>query len=76
MRENDQEKVTVYRTPAKTTLTNDGGLKKLDTQRDGVYISFIGIRTLCLTIRLKLAPEKPKREGEVLVEKLGKKKRN
>ena len=46
LRENDQERVTVYtkhrlKLHPQTTLTNDGGLKNLDTRRDGGRIGKI-----------------------------------
>ena len=44
LRENDQERVTVYtrhrlKLYSQTALTNDGGLKNLDTRGDGDRIS-------------------------------------
>ena len=46
LRENDQERVTVYtkhrlKLHSQTTLANDGGLKNLDTRRDGGRIGKI-----------------------------------
>ena len=46
LRENDQERVTVYtkhqlKLHSQTTLTNDGGLKNLDTRGDGGRIGEI-----------------------------------
>ena len=46
LRENDQERVTLYtkhqlKLHSQTTLTNDGGLKNLDTRGDGSRIGEI-----------------------------------
>ena len=69
LRENNQERVTVYtqhllKLHSQTTLTNDGGLKKLDTRRDGGRIGKIVLHVGGSAVAPEAPPRAPAGPGD------------